>query len=614
MAISGSTIWNNNGAGTDNAGGGFDTSQTAGMFADLAATVATGNAPVLTSASYNFAAGDVGDWVFIGAGTNWTRGWYQIASVASNAATVNAGIGTARTNDYGLNTTAGCATTASPTAGTWSIDRSLRTTTYKNGTTGTISGSNLTPNAYTVGKQDVGNLVQITAGTGVTASWYSINSISGSAWVCDRAPGGSGADITWFMAGAFATAGQMGKAGSATNVGNAGQTFYFTGKQSLTSASNNVAGGTFTAPSQHAVRMEGYFAIPGDGYISALIGAGAITNVTIFTVAAFIQSVKGLIVDGKGNTGVNGFSVSNSQLATFRNCIALNCNQASTNTGFSGGASSQLSQCYAYNCGKGFSAITSPYDCEADKCTTGFALCIEATRCLAHDCSGAGFTISQCEIRDFIAYNNTGDGVSNGVNSGTYSSGVVYLNGGYGLNTAATYDVVNNVASGSNTSGRTHNAPRYDPANAQILLTADPFKNLNGSVTATSGTNLTVDGSNNLKVTPDGYTPQAADVGLKLIILPAASWTPGAYKITAVGGGQWTLDHSPAATSTASGSWRVSDFRPNNTAGGGKLLRSLSLACPTQPDAIDIGAVQHQDPAGGGGLLVHPGMSGGVRG
>src|SRR6185503_9870086 len=90
------TIFEVRAAGSDTANGGFfDPGQTAGMNTDGAATSATGNSPVFSSASYNFVAGDVGAWVYIALGTNWTPGWYQIASVASNVATLTATIGTA---------------------------------------------------------------------------------------------------------------------------------------------------------------------------------------------------------------------------------------------------------------------------------------------------------------------------------------------------------------------------------------------------------------------------------------------------------------------------------------------------------------------------------------
>ena len=90
MALGGTTIVEVQTGGSDSANGGcFDPGKvSAGGFTDGAATSATGNSPVFSSASYNFVAGDVGAWLYIDSGTNWIPGWYQIASVASNVATI----------------------------------------------------------------------------------------------------------------------------------------------------------------------------------------------------------------------------------------------------------------------------------------------------------------------------------------------------------------------------------------------------------------------------------------------------------------------------------------------------------------------------------------------
>lgn len=74
-----------------------------------------------------------------------------------------------------------------------------------------------------------------------------------------------------------------------------------------------------------------------------------------------------------------------------------------------------------------------------------------------------------------------------------------------------------------------------------------------------SGSNLTVDGTDDTKVTPDGYTPVAGDVGKTITIGTDVfgPWTPGTYTIVAVGGGQWTLDASPAATGVSGIPWSM---------------------------------------------------------
>lgn len=163
-------------SGGNNANGGFfDPGQNAGMATDGAATLATTSAPVFTSASYNFVSGDVGAWLFIYSGTNWIPGWYKIASVASNAATLTATVGSTVAFNSSqmptLGTATGCATTASPTGATWSVDYSQQaaaqvayTDIVIDATTNTKATSSAHP--FTVAM--VGNALNFTSGTGFT--------------------------------------------------------------------------------------------------------------------------------------------------------------------------------------------------------------------------------------------------------------------------------------------------------------------------------------------------------------------------------------------------------------------------------------------------------------
>ncbi len=73
-----------------------------------------------------------------------------------------------------------------------------------------------------------------------------------------------------------------------------------------------------------------------------------------------------------------------------------------------------------------------------------------------------------------------------------------------------------------------------------------------------TGTNLTVDGTTNTIVTPDGHTPTSADNGNVVVVTTTTGgWTAGYYTIESNDGTSWTLDRSPAATSVASGAWSV---------------------------------------------------------
>lgn len=197
-------VWEvNSGATAGNVnGGGFDPFLSVGnMLTDLACTAANTASPVCSSASYNFIAGDVGHWLFVSSGTSWTANSFcQIASVAANAATLTAGIGTcnvvpnAFVSRWSMNTTAGVASVASPTAGTFSVDRS-RSTAAPNSCTATCTNTAgvITVGGLTYDKTWIGNvcMAPTTAG-GATIGWYEItNSVLGVSFTLDRTTGGT---------------------------------------------------------------------------------------------------------------------------------------------------------------------------------------------------------------------------------------------------------------------------------------------------------------------------------------------------------------------------------------------------------------------------------------
>lgn len=77
------------------------------------------------------------------------------------------------------------------------------------------------------------------------------------------------------------------------------------------------------------------------------------------------------------------------------------------------------------------------------------------------------------------------------------------------------------------------------------------------TVSTFSGTNLVVDGSNNLVVTSATHNFVAADVNGRIQITnaPPSSWTPGFYTIVSVASNAATLNASPAPVGTTSGAW-----------------------------------------------------------
>ena len=196
-------------------GAGFNPSNS-NMLTDLACDTNTGNtaSPVVSSASYNFVAGDVGNWVYVKSGTNWTPGWYKIASVASNKATLNGTIGQAQVYAFGQktpSTVVGCATVGTPTGGTFTIDYSQADTATISGRTDFAAvGASTSLTSATGGFTPVmvGNFYQqTTTGTGGfgVVGWYEIVSYTNATTlVLDRTPNSGTASVscTGYIGGA----------------------------------------------------------------------------------------------------------------------------------------------------------------------------------------------------------------------------------------------------------------------------------------------------------------------------------------------------------------------------------------------------------------------------
>lgn len=170
MALNASQNWFLRPSGLETNGGGFDIGATAGMLTDLACDTNTGNttSPVVSSASYNFVAGDVGHWVYIAAGTNWRPGFYQIVSVASNKATLSAAVGAAYVPYFSTPSVAlGCASVATPTGGTFSINYSDSDSPLLSLTDLTSTASTtVTSSAALFTKAMIGNIIRLASATG----------------------------------------------------------------------------------------------------------------------------------------------------------------------------------------------------------------------------------------------------------------------------------------------------------------------------------------------------------------------------------------------------------------------------------------------------------------
>jgi len=207
MSLSVSTIWELNADATASGvnGSGFNPAN-ANMLTDLACDANTGNtnSPVVSSATYTFVAGDVGHWVYVKSGTNWTPGWYKIASVSGGKATLSAAIGEAVQQDttkgspspkFGANTVAGCGTVATPTSGTFTIDYSQGTAAILALTDGASTDASAVLTSVTGGFTPVmvGNVLRLASGTNYVDGWFEIVSYNSATSVAvDRDCAGAG--------------------------------------------------------------------------------------------------------------------------------------------------------------------------------------------------------------------------------------------------------------------------------------------------------------------------------------------------------------------------------------------------------------------------------------
>lgn len=166
-------------------GAGFYSSSSVSFSTNGAATNATTASPVFTSASYTFVSADVGAYLFIKSGVNWTPGSYLIVSVAAGAATLSGQ----------------CATVASPTAATWGVDYSGLVASRYSFTDMVIdaaTATKFTSAAFPVGVNFIGNVIAISSSIGFISQRVIVLSISGVIATCDKiigtlsATGGSG--------------------------------------------------------------------------------------------------------------------------------------------------------------------------------------------------------------------------------------------------------------------------------------------------------------------------------------------------------------------------------------------------------------------------------------
>lgn len=189
-----------------NVNGAFFNPQNGNFATDGTVDTNTGNtaSPVFQTPSYNFASGDVGAWLWVKAGSNTFQVFCEIASVASNKATLTAGAGTCVSYDaanriWSVATSVGIASTNTPTGITWGINYAWRTAA-ENSTTNDLATADgdatncaVTSAGSPFGINHRGNGLKIATSTGWTPDWYEIQNTSGTTATLDKPCGSDGA-------------------------------------------------------------------------------------------------------------------------------------------------------------------------------------------------------------------------------------------------------------------------------------------------------------------------------------------------------------------------------------------------------------------------------------
>lgn len=526
MAFAGTTIWEVQTGGDDtNFSGAFDPGQTAGMFTDGAATSATTAAPVFSSASYNFVAGDAGAWVYIASGTNWIPGWYNISSVSSNVATLNATAGSAALKPSPLtpSTVTGCATTGSPTGATWSIDYSQQAASRFTYTDLSSTGTGLTASsaAFPFGKQYVGNSIVVTGGTNFTMGRYVLASVAagvgtflGAANLHTAA--GTDSDGAGRMGGCLASPGLPGGIVVGSN-----RIYIKAGTYSITSTTANISGGRYAPSSISNLWVEGYSSVRGDLGTKPVLQASGISTTTLFTASSDNATVN-LEFDGANLTAIRGCSLSN---GTGQRLMARNCKNsgiAASNSGL------VISRCQATGCSTAGAGLlgnnggTVWVDCEAYANTVNGITPASGDyfiNCISYSNTGGttnGFgSASRLLYLNCTSYGNGQDGF--GVSTGsTAINCIAESNGRYGINNGVAAECISlvNFSSYLNSTAPTNGA-FYQNINA-IAGSGSFFVNAasgNFALNSTSGAGALLRGTGYPGVFPAGTTTGYLDIG-----------------------------------------------------------------------------------------------------
>jgi hypothetical protein len=409
------------------------------------------------------------------------------------------------------------------------------------GTDLVIGASNgVTSASHSFAATDVGNIIQITAGTGFTTGFYQIISVAGVIATLDRSPGTlASTGGTWAEGGALASPGKAGSGAVANN-----KCYIKSGTYTVTSATANIAAGCVSWPASSGgseALIQGYGSSRNDYGTRPLIQASGISTFTLISLAGTKVRVENVIVDGASLTGSKGIANATNVSGVAYKCKALNCK--------SGGiATFQAILCEATGCATtGAIGSTYCFGCWShDNTIHGFApsgtfgSANVYVGCVASNNTGAssdgfGFNGSSASlISNCVAYGNGRDGFRCGNGSTTQEpviNCVATNNSGFGFNVegGSPGAIYVNCAGRSNTSGNTNTSS--SGSFGFVTLSADPFTNASSndfSLNNTAGGGAACRAAGALGTFPGGSTTGYIDIGAAQHADPVAT-SGGSY-------------------------------------------------------------------------------------
>jgi hypothetical protein len=298
---------------------------------------------------------------------------------------------------------------------------------------------------------DVGNIIQITAGTGFTTGFYQIVSVASNAATLDRSPGVVGLTMgTWAEGGALASIGKVGSVITAHTcyIYNAGSSVY-----SITSASTNVAAG--------CVNVTGNF--------SYFIGYSTNRNINTTDTGPTIQ-----------------LNVATATIFAGSACVinlTLDGNSQTTSKASTAGGSG-IYRCTIKNFTGAGACATPAYYCTATA-NSGTVFTNSSSYCEAYANTATPYNTTGRCFRN-LSYSNTG-ATTDGFLMGAFSaidSCVAYANGRHGFNQNSTNAIfINNISEGHTAGWGFNNLA------SGMLFNNAHFNNNSGGIAVAAGTN-----------------------------------------------------------------------------------------------------------------------------